>query len=150
MGSDVLLAIGHHIAAFTVLATLAAEWALVRPGLSRRDAIQVRVIDAVYGIAAGTVLVIGLMRVFLGPANASFYLSNPFFWGKISAFAIIGLLSIAGTTRYQRWATAAATDAAWSAPPAELTATRRALVAQLALFPVIPVCAALMARGIGA
>lgn len=59
MGSDVLLAIGHHIAAFTVLATLAAEWALVRPGLSRRDAIQVRVIDAVYGIAAGTVLVIG-------------------------------------------------------------------------------------------
>jgi putative membrane protein len=121
MGSDVLLAIGHHIAAFTVLATLAAEWALVRPGLSRRDAIQVRVIDAVYGIAAGTVLVIGLMRVFLGPAHASFYLSNPFFWAKISAFAIIGLLSIAGTTRYQR-----------------------------ALFPLIPVCAALMARGIGA
>ena len=39
--------------------------------------------------------------------SASFYLGNPFFWAKMSAFGVIGLLSIAGTIRYQRWASAA-------------------------------------------
>ncbi len=149
MNLDALLAIGHHFAAFSVLATLAAEWALVRPGLSRADAARLRRIDAAYGVAAGVVLAMGFARLFGGAMSASFYFGNPFFWAKMATFGAIGLLSIAGTIRYQRWAGAAAASAAWTAPQGELASTRRALLVQLALFPLIPLCAALMARGIG-
>lgn len=149
MNLDAVLAVGHHLAAFSVLATMAAEWALVRPGLTRADAARLRRIDAAYGITAAAVLVIGFGRLFGGAMSASFYFGNPFFWAKMASFGAIGLISIPATIRYQRWATEAATDAAWVAPARELLATRVALLLQLALFPLVPLCAALMARGIG-
>lgn len=67
----------------------------------------------------------------------------------MSAFGAVALLSIRPTIRYQRWRSAAALDAAWLAPADEVEATRRALVLQLVLFPLIPACTALMARGFG-
>ena len=149
MNVDAALAIGHHFAAFAVLATLAAEWALVRPGLTAADASRMRRIDAAYGAAAGAVLVIGIGRLFGGAVDASYYTSNLFFWGKMGAFAAVGLTSIGPTMRFGRWQRATAGDPHWVAPPEELALTRRAIVVELALFPLIPACAALMARGYG-
>lgn len=149
MSLDALLAIGHHLAAFTVLATLAAEWGIVRPGLTGADAVRLRRIDAVYGTAAAAVLVIGFGRLFGGIMPATFYAGNTFFWAKLVTFGVIGLLSVSGTMRYLRWAEAATLDPAWAPPSEEVAATRRGLVLQLGLFPLIPLCAALMARGIG-
>ena len=123
MDIDALLAIGHHIAAFSVLAMLAAEWALVRPGITRADAARLRLIDAAYGVAAGAVLVIGFGRLFGGAMETIFYFGNPFFWAKLAAFGVIGLLSIGGTMRYQRWAGAAAAGSeAPSTQPSSLAA----------------------------
>ena len=150
MGLDALLAIGHHIAAFAVLATLAAEWALVRPGLTRGDAARLGSIDATYGIAAAAVVLIGIARLYGGAMPGDFFTSNPIFWTKMAIFGAIGLISIGPTMTYIRWARAASSDATWAPPAAELASTRRALVIELALFPLIPACAALMARGVGA
>lgn len=149
MPLDAALAIVHHIAAFTVLATLAAEWALVRPALGPGDLGRLRGIDAAYGGAAGAVVVIGIARLFGGATDASYYLGNPIFWAKMSAFGVIGLLSIAPTLRYARWQRAAEDNPGWTVPTTELASTRRALHLELALFPMILVFAALMARGYG-
>ena len=149
MNLDAALAIGHHVAAFAVLATLAAEWALLRPGLAAADAGRIRQIDAIYGAAAGAVLVIGIGRLFGGIIDESYYASNIFFWAKMSVFAAIGLISIGPTRRFGRWQRAAAERSAWVAPPEEVALTQRAITAELALFPLIPACAALMARGFG-
>jgi putative membrane protein len=146
---DAALAIGHHLAAFAVLATLAAEWALLRPGLNGADAGRIRQIDAAYGAAAGAVLVIGIGRLFGGVIDASYYASNVFFWAKMSAFGALGLVSIRPTLRFGRWQRAAAGNPQWVAPREELALTRRAIIAELALFPLIPAFAALMARGFG-
>lgn len=150
MGLDAAFAIAHHAAAFSVLATLAAEWALVRPTLARADLGRLRGIDAAYGAAAAAVLVFGLARLFGGAVEASYYAGNVFFWAKLATFGTVGLLSIQPTIRYRRWQAAAEEHTAWAPPARELASTRRAIVLELALFPLIPTCAALMARGYGA
>ena len=149
MNLDAALAIGHHFAAFAVLATLAAEWALLRPGLTAADTGRIRQIDAVYGAAAGAVLVLGIGRLFGGIIDESYYASNVFFWAKMSVFAAIGLISIGPTRRFGQWQRKAAENPGWAAPSGELALARRAIVIELALFPLIPACAALMARGFG-
>ena len=150
MALDALLAIGHHLAAFIVLAMLAAEWALLRPTLTRGDPDRLRRIDAAYGIAAAGVVTFGVVHLFLGATPGDFFTANPIFWAKMGVFGAIGLLSIGPTRTYQRWTRASTEDAAWAPPAAEFASTRRTLLIELALFPLIPACAALMARGIGA
>ncbi len=140
---DAWLALGHHLAAFGVLGTLTAEWAMVRPGLHNDDLRRLARIDAAYGLAAGSVVVIGILRVTLGVKPASFYLESPFFWLKMASLAAVGLLSIRPTLAFQRWSRSVAVE------DDVLPVVRRLIGIELLVFPLIPVCAALMARGIG-
>ena len=144
MTTDAWLAIAHHVAVFTFLAVLAMEFGLLRPGLSGSDVARLGRIDAAYGATAGVVLVIGVVRIAFGAKDWDFYSSNPLFWLKMASFATVGLLSIGPTRRYIRWRRAD------SAPDdGELRTARKFLHLQLAVFPLIPIFAALMARGIG-
>ncbi len=59
-----LVALLHHLAAFTLVASLVAEHLLFD---RRADAGALRTlqrVDAVYGLSAGVLLVAGLLRVF--------------------------------------------------------------------------------------
>jgi putative membrane protein len=142
MTTDAWLAIAHHLAVFGLLAVLAMEWAMVRPGMGAVEVHRLTRIDASYGVLAAAVLVAGIARVALGAKPADFYLENPVFWAKMASFAAVGLLSIRPTIRYLGWRTA---------PPAddEVAAARRFISIELAAFAAIPIFAALMARGIG-
>ena len=147
MTTDAWLAIAHHLAAFTLLAIIVAEFVLVRPGLHGVELQRLRRFDALYGVTAGVVLIVGISRLIWGAKPFDFYGDNPFFWLKMAAFATVGLLSIRPTMRYLRWT--AAGEEAGEPDPDEIRQARHLLVAQLSVFAVIPVCAALMARGIG-
>jgi putative membrane protein len=149
MTTDAWLAIAHHLAVFGLLAVLAMEWALARPGLVAADVERLAKVDAAYGATAGTVLVVGIVRVALGDQPADFYLENPFFWLKMASFGAVGLLSIGPTMRYLGWRRALAADGGALPAAAEVAGVRRRILIQLAVFPLIPVFAALMARGIG-
>lgn len=144
MTRDAWLAAGHHLAVFGLLAVLAIEWAVVRPGLTLDQARRVARIDALYGASAGAVLVVGLARLEWGDTAFDFYAENPTFWLKMASFATIGALSIGPTRRFLRWRRADIAPA-----DDDIGAARRAIRIQLAVFPMIPVLAALMARGIG-
>jgi putative membrane protein len=149
MTTDAWLAIAHHLAVFGVFGVLVAEWATVVPGLGADGVRRLARIDAVYGLLAGAVVVAGVSRVIWGAKPADFYTGNPVFWFKMAAFATVGLLSIAPTLRYLRWARAL--DEEGGGPPAadEVVRAHRAVRLQLEVFFSIPVFAALMARGIG-
>jgi putative membrane protein len=84
-----------------------------------------------------------------GDTSFSTYRENPFFWLKLGTFAVVGLLSVGPTIRYGRWRKAVTSDATATPARPEVEAARRRVVTQLAVFPLIPVFAALMARGIG-
>ena len=95
------------------------------------------------------VLVVGFSRVFFGLKGWEFYIYNWAFWVKIGAFVAVGLLSIVPTARIVRWHQAARTDPAYEVPAAEVAHARRFVRAQGMVFVLIPIFAAVMARGIG-
>ena len=149
MDIDLLLAISHHLAVFTLVALYAAEFTLLRPGLSGPRLHQLARIDAAYGGVAGLVVVVGIVRVIFGAAGWDYYVSNHAFWGKMAAFLVMGLLTIPPTMAIRKWLKASAADASYMPPAAEIAAGRRYVHIQAGLLVLIPIFAAAMARGYG-
>ena len=130
MDIDLLLAIGHHLAVFLLVAILAAEFALLRPGLGGPRIGQLARIDAAYGGVATLVIVVGVLRVIFGASGWDYYVGNYAFWAKMAAFLAVGLLTIQPTLAIRRWFKAGGDDATmWCrhrrSPPAGATSTCR-------------------------
>lgn len=142
-----LFAFLHHLCAFTLVAALAIEFTLVRQELTLASARRLQVTDLVLGIAAGLLLVIGLLRVFFFEKGAPYYWHNHAFLTKLGLFVIVGLLSIIPTVEFLSWrgAIRAGQVPVWEAS----TRKRVAMVihAELAAVVIILLCAAIMARG---
>jgi len=149
MSIDLILAIIHHLGVFTVAGVIAVEWALVRPGMSMEKIRQVAKIDAAYGIAAATVLLIGFARVFFGVKGSAFYMQNPVFWAKIITFATVGFISVAPTLLFITWRDRAKKEPSFIPSDAEIANVRRYVKIEAHLFVLIPILAAAMARGYG-
>lgn len=145
---DAGLSFLHFVFAFLLVGAIAAEaWVLRLPVDGRVARLLLR-IDVFYAIGAVGVILAGVSRVFWGRADASYYASQPFFWAKMATFAVIGLISIAPTRAYFRWNKAAA-DPAFSVSEAESKKVRRLVMMEVHLLILVPLFAALMARGIG-
>jgi putative membrane protein len=140
---DFVLAILHHLLVFGLLAILTAELLLVRRGMDAAGVAKVAAIDLGYGVVAGLILVVGFARATMAAKGWAFYSSNGFFWAKVGVFLLIGLLSAPPTIAYFRWRKAGAPS------DAQVAGVRRYLHAELALFPLLPIFAAAMARGYG-
>ncbi|GGY46200.1 DUF2214 family protein [Pseudoduganella albidiflava] len=148
--SDLILAIVHHLIVFGIAAVLAAELALLRPAAMSPHTVKLLGrFDTVYGALALAILVAGFGRVFHGPKGAAFYVDNPVFWVKVGAFAVVGILSIKPTVRILAWQKSLKADAAFTPPADDLGAVRRRKLAEIHVFALIPIAAAMMARGIG-
>lgn len=149
MSTDLILAILHHLGVFTVAGVIAAELALIRPGMSMDKILQAAKIDALYGIAAGMVLFIGFARVFFGLKGSAFYLQNPVFWAKLIAFIAVGVLSITPTLLLIHWRDKAKKDPSFLPSVDEIANVRRYVKIEAHVFVLIPILAAAMARGYG-
>lgn len=143
---DLLLAILHHFLVFSLAGLLAAELALVRPGLAGPSLGLLGRIDGAYGGIAGAVVVVGVCRVLFGLRGWEYYVSNHAFWGKMAAFVIVGLLSIRPTMRILAWRRSG-TDVV---PEADILAVRAWIKGEVFFLALVLVFAAAMARGIGA
>jgi len=106
-------------------------------------------VDLVYGISAGLLLVVGLLRVFFFEKGVNFYIHSPFFWVKMTAFLLVGLLSIDPTIRYIRWNKAVKQNVAPEISESEYKRTRILLTLEVIGLVIILLSAAFMARGIG-
>ncbi|GAB4496701.1 MAG: DUF2214 family protein [Anaerolineales bacterium] len=144
-----IMATLHHIAAFTLTACLVYEFVAYRKGLTVTEARRIQRVDLVYGIAAGLVVVVGLLRVYFFEKGPNYYFSNHVFWTKMALFAIIGLLSIYPTIRYIKWNPILAENKAPEIPDKEYKNIRLLLLLELAGIVLILFAAPLMARGIG-
>ena len=146
---DVFLAVIHHLCVFGLFVILAAEMTLVRPGISAETIMRVVRIDGLYGILAGLTLVAGGLRVFYAAKGAAFYTHNPVFWIKLGLFLLIGLLSIPPTLNYIRWRKALRSNPNALSDAAAIQTTRKLIHIEFALLNLLPILAAIMARGIG-
>jgi len=147
---DVALSYLHFVLAFILVGALAAEAFVLRLPVDGRVAHLLARIDAFYGASAVGVLIVGFSRAVWGASGWGYYVEQPFFWAKIAIFFLVGLISIVPTLRFFRWARSARADAAFVAPAPEVKAARRLVMIEVHLLALIPLFAALMARGIGA
>ena len=146
---DWALASLHHLAIFTLAATIAAELAILMGIIDAKAIVRLATIDAGYGAAATAVVIFGVARVIWGAKGYEYYLANHVFWTKMALFLIVGLLSIRPTFRYLAWRRQLRANAAFAPATAEVARMRAYLWAEAAFFLAIPVAAAAMARGYG-
>jgi Predicted membrane protein len=147
MTQDALLAWLHYLAIFVLIVALTAEAVLLRPGLGAATIRRLANYDRLYLVAALAVLATGGLRLSLGAKGMAFYLANPWFHAKIGLFVLIGLCSIPPTIAFLRWRRQAGA-ADFSPPDGEVTRARRWVMVETHLIVLLPLFAALMARGV--
>lgn len=142
--TDLILACLHHLLIFGLYALLLIEFLLLKPDL---DAIAIRRIariDSLYGASAGLLLAVGFARAIFAAKGWGYYSHNAFFWAKLGTFLIIALLSLPPTIALIRWRRSG------TSPDADaVRSIRRLMHYELALFLLLPMFAAAMARGYG-
>jgi putative membrane protein len=130
-------------------AALVLERRLIRPQPDRRDAIWMVITDIVYGIAALGVLGTGILRVLYFGQGSSFYTENPIFWWKVGAYLAVGTLSLYPTITYILWAIPLRKGELPQVSESLATRLKWILNIEILGFGLIPLLAALMARGVG-
>jgi putative membrane protein len=139
----------HHLAAFALVAALVVEFVLIRDELTVARARKIQVTDMIFGIASGSVLVIGFLRVFFFAKGSAYYFHSIPFIAKIALFAIVGLLSILPTVEFLSWGKAVKAGRVPVVNPSKLRTIRSIIHYELVGVVLILLCAALMAKGVG-
>ena len=149
MVTTAFVAFLHHLLAFTLVACVAYEFLAFRKVLTLEEARRIQRVDLVYGISAGLLLIVGLLRVFIFEKGVNYYIHNPFFWVKMAAFALVALMSIDPTLRFIRWNQTLKAGQPPEISDVEYRRTRLLLHLELVGIVTILLAAAMMARGIG-
>ncbi len=145
MTTEIFLRYIHFISIFAIVSTVVSEHLLLRREMTRIEIVRLSRVDAVYGIAALTLLAAGL-TLWLGSFGKPtiYYSKNWIFHTKITLFLIVGLLSIHPTVFFIK-NRKGNPDEIVSIPKSIFWMLRLEL---LILF-VIPLLAGLMAHGVG-
>jgi putative membrane protein len=142
-----LFAFLHHVCAFALVSAVAVELALIRQELTLASARKLQAADRLLGIAAGALLVIGLLRVFYFEKGPDYYFHSHAFTAKFSIFVAVGLLSIIPTLEFLSWRKLLSAGQV----PVISAKTRRLVTAvihgELLSIVLILLFAAIMARG---
>lgn len=141
---DLGLAITHHILVFGLVSMMMATRVLLRGPTV--DVVGLAALDAGAGATSGLVLLIGVCRVIWGGKGWLFYQTNPFFWGKIACFALIGALTVPATAAFLKWRRAKAADPGFEPGASQVSRLRTLTGLQALLLIPLLACAAAMAR----
>ena len=145
MTTEIILRYLHFISIFIIVSTLVSEHLLLKKMLTRSEISRLARIDAVYGVAAVTLIVVGL-TLWLGSFGkpAVYYTKNWVFHAKLTLFLAVGLLSIYPTVFFIKNR---------KGNPHEMVTIPKTvfwmLRFELTLIFIIPLLAGLMAHGIG-
>jgi putative membrane protein len=145
MTFEIILRYIHFISIFAIVGSLVSEHLLLKKSMTRGELGRVARIDAVYGIAALTLLTAGLTLWLGSVGKPSWYYSmNWIFHIKITLFVLIGLLSIYPTVFFLRNRKGTASETV-DVPSTVFMMLR----IELLLLFIIPLLAGLMAHGVG-
>ena len=147
--AEAIAAYLHYLSIFLLFALLTLEHGLFKQPLDLQRARRLLRIDAAYGASAGLVLVTGAVRAVWFGKGLDYYLHNGLFHAKLGLFVLIGLLSILPTKLFLGWR-----GALKAGQLPQLSAPRGRLVTlvirlELLLLLILPLLAALLARGFG-
>ncbi|KJY88671.1 DUF2214 family protein [Pseudoalteromonas piscicida] len=133
----------HFIGILFLASTLAIENVLLSKSMSSQSIKRLAVVDGLYGVSALVTLGAGLTLWFAVGKPSEFYTKNPVFHAKVGLFLLIALLSIIPTVFLLKHRK---TTAANLSVPQRIIVIKRL---EMLLLLVLPLLAALMARGYG-
>jgi putative membrane protein len=103
MWNSAIVAYLHYLGLMFSFGSLIVEFLYFKKDITLKEAKIVGIADGVYGMAATTILVTGILRVMYFGKGAEYYLHNNFFWVKIALFIVVGLLSLYPTITFIFW-----------------------------------------------
>jgi putative membrane protein len=142
-----LFAFLHHLAAFTLVAAIAVEFALIRQELTPTLARRLLATDAVLAVSATVLLVVGLLRVFYFEKGSTYYFSSHAFMAKFAIFIAIAFVSAIPTLEFLSWRKALKAGVMPSPSEKKLRLVTAAIHGELLGIVLILLFAAVMARG---
>ena len=145
----IIFAFIHHLAILLMFACLFYEHLAIQPIVSLETAKRLIRIDLIYGICAATVLVAGLLRVFMFEKGAEYYLHNWAFYLKMGLFVTVALISIYPTVVFLGWREHIKKENVLQLPVAQSTKISMLIRAELLLVTLMVPPAVLMAKGYG-
>lgn len=147
MTLEALLAALHIVAILTLVVFLSSQAALCRAEWMNAAVVRrLARLDVIYLFAAVALLLTGLARLYWGTKGMAWYVSQPLFHVKMTLFVLVALLSVKPSLAFRRWVRGLAEGQAL--PDAqEVGRTRRWIMVQAHLVPVIAVVAVFWARG---
>lgn len=147
MTLEAVLASLHLLAILTLVVFVTSQAALCRSEWMNAAVVQrLARLDAIYGIVAVVLLLTGLARLFWGVKGIAGYTGSPLFHLKMTLFVVGGLLSIKPTIAFRRWKRALDTSGQLPSD-ADIAETRRWVMWQSHVIPLIAVVAIFWARG---
>ncbi|WP_404991599.1 DUF2214 family protein [Cupriavidus pauculus] len=149
MLTDALLAFLHFTAIFVLVTLMTAEAVVLRPDMTPATVRRLSRYDLFYFLSAMIVLATGLLRLFYGAKGVDFLIHNPWFHAKMTVFVLIALCSVPPTLAIAKWRKQATKLPEFVPTPAEIKKARRWVMIEAHLFILLPLCAVMMARGIG-
>ena len=147
MTLEAFLASGHLVAILALVTFMSSQAALCRIEWMSAAVVERLVrLDVIYQITVVTLLASGLARIFWGIKGTSWYWSQPMLHAKLTLVLVMLLLSVAPTLAFRRWRRALRANG--SLPGAEdVRKTRRLIMVQSHILPVVAVIAVFWARG---
>ncbi|MBS7662169.1 DUF2214 family protein [Pseudomonas lalucatii] len=148
--AEAITAYLHYLSIFVLFALLTLEHQLFKLPLDLPRARSLVRLDAAYGMSAVLVLLTGGARALWFAKGLDYYLRNGLFHAKLTLFILVGLLSIVPTLFFLGWRKSLK---AGQLPQVDAARARRVTLIirlELLLLLLIPLLAALMARGFGA
>ncbi|WP_337058599.1 DUF2214 family protein [Pseudomonas sp. USHLN015] len=139
----------HYLSIFILFSLLVLEHRLFKLPLDLERARSLIRVDIAYGLSAGLVLATGLARVLWYGKGTEYYLKNSVFHAKIGLFVLVALLSALPTFVFLNWRNALKAGQVPEVAPKTARLVLMAIRLELLAVLVIPLLAALMARGFG-
>ncbi len=146
--TDAILSYVHLISNIIMGMALYTQFRRFRIGFDLKDALAIQRADMIFGITALLTLGSGFWRALGSAKGSSFYFSNSIFLTKLSLFIVVGLLSIYPTLIFLKWRKDTNVGKVPQITDTQFKLARRAIAIEFHIFILMPLLAALMARGL--
>jgi putative membrane protein len=146
---NILIPYLHYIGIMALMGALITEHVLLKPGISKEQVKSLALVDLIYLISAGIVLITGLLRWFLVDVKgAEFFTKNPLFHIKVTLFVVIVIISIFPTIKFLKWRKEAKQNDSIAIADKDIKKQLMLIRIELLLVAIIPLLAVMVAGGI--
>lgn len=138
----------HYLAMMFLAAALIAEHLMFTPRPTLPVARKIAVVDLIYGVSLLVVFATGIARMFHGGKGALFYMQNGAYHTKFTLFVVMAVVWLYPAIKFLGWRRAMSRGETPAMSDGDARRVLMAIRVQLLILVLLPLLAAMMARGV--